>query len=65
MTASERALQDQFSVAWKYYLFDICSHPKPEHGQMQSGRVAALQPLEDGRDGDSAFYENKKGPDGL
>jgi hypothetical protein len=47
MTVSERALQDQFSVAWKYYLFDICSHPKPEHGQIQSGRVAALQPLEE------------------
>ena len=61
MTASERPLQDQFSPGWKYCLFDICSHLKHEHGQMQSGHVERLQLLDEPSRREGRLLREQKG----
>ena len=61
MTATERPLEDQFSPGWIYYLFGICSHLKHEHGQMQSGHVERLQPLDEPARRDRRLLREQKG----
>ena len=61
MTASDRALQDQFSPDWNYYLFYIRSHLKSEHRQMLSGHVERLQPLDEPARRERRLLREQKG----